>query len=37
MRRLVSVCVAVLFVIGAVSSVQAADHLVIATGGTAGT
>jgi TRAP transporter TAXI family solute receptor len=37
MRRLVSVCVAVLFVIGAVASVQAADHLVIATGGTAGT
>jgi TRAP transporter TAXI family solute receptor len=37
MRRLVSVCVAVLFVIGAMASVQAADHLVIATGGTAGT
>jgi uncharacterized protein len=37
MRRLVSVCVAALFVIGAVASVQAADHLVIATGGTAGT
>jgi len=37
MRRLVIVCVAVLFVIGAVASVQAADHLVIATGGTAGT
>jgi uncharacterized protein len=37
MRRLFSVCVAALFVIGAVASVQAADHLVIATGGTAGT
>ena len=37
MRRLFSVCVAVLFLIGAVASVQAADHLVIATGGTAGT
>jgi len=37
MRRLFSVCVAVLFLIGALASVQAADHLVIATGGTAGT
>ena len=37
MRRLFSVCVAVLFVIGAVASVQAADNLVLATGGTAGT
>jgi uncharacterized protein len=37
MRRLVSVCIAALFVIGAVASVPAADHLVIATGGTAGT
>jgi TRAP transporter TAXI family solute receptor len=32
-----SVCVAVLFVIGAVASVQAADNLVLATGGTGGT
>ena len=37
MKRLFSVCVAVLFVIGAVASVQAADNLVLATGGTAGT
>jgi len=37
MKRLISVCVAVLFVIGAVASVQAADNLVLATGGTAGT
>jgi TRAP transporter TAXI family solute receptor len=37
MRRLFSVCVAVMFVIGAVASVQAADNLVLATGGTAGT
>jgi hypothetical protein len=37
MRRLFSVGVAVLFVIGAVASVQAADNLVLATGGTAGT
>jgi TRAP transporter TAXI family solute receptor len=37
MKRLLSVCVAVLFVIGAVASVQAADNLVLATGGTAGT
>jgi TRAP transporter TAXI family solute receptor len=37
MKRLFSVCVAVLFMIGAVASVQAADNLVLATGGTAGT
>jgi TRAP transporter TAXI family solute receptor len=37
MKRLLSVCVVVLFVIGAVASVQAADNLVLATGGTAGT
>ncbi len=37
MKRLFSVCVAVLFLIGAVASVQAADNLVLATGGTAGT
>jgi len=37
MKRLFSVCVAVMFVIGAVASVQAADNLVLATGGTAGT
>ena len=37
MKRLFGVCVAVLFVIGAVASVQAADNLVLATGGTAGT
>ena len=37
MKRLLSVCVAVLFLIGAVASVQAADNLVLATGGTAGT
>ena len=37
MKRVFSVCVAVLFVIGAVASVQAADNLVLATGGTAGT
>ena len=37
MKRLFSVCVAVLFAIGAVASVQAADNLVLATGGTAGT
>ena len=35
MKRLFGVCVAVLFVIGAVASVQAADNLVLATGGTA--
>jgi TRAP transporter TAXI family solute receptor len=37
MKRLFSVCVAVLFVMGAVAAVQAADNLVLATGGTAGT
>jgi TRAP transporter TAXI family solute receptor len=37
MKRLFSLCVAVLFLIGAVASVQAADNLVLATGGTAGT
>jgi len=37
MKRLFSVCMAVLFVIGAVATVQAADNLVLATGGTAGT
>jgi hypothetical protein len=37
MKSLFSVCVAVLFVIGAVAAVQAADNLVLATGGTAGT
>ena len=37
MKRLFGVLVAVLFVIGAVASVQAADNLVLATGGTAGT
>ncbi|MCU0560229.1 MAG: TAXI family TRAP transporter solute-binding subunit [Desulfobacterales bacterium] len=37
MRRLFSVCVAVMFALGAVASVQAADNLVLATGGTAGT
>ena len=37
MKRLFSVCVAVLFAIGAVAAVQAADNLVLATGGTAGT
>jgi len=37
MKRLLSVCVAVLVVIGAVASLQAADNLVLATGGTAGT
>jgi len=37
MKTLFSVCVAVLFVIGAVAAVQAADNLVLATGGTAGT
>ena len=37
MKRLFGVCVAVLFLIGAVASVQAADNLVLATGGTAGT
>jgi len=37
MKKLFSACVAVLFVVGAVLSVQAADNLVLATGGTAGT
>jgi uncharacterized protein len=37
MKKLFSACVAVLFVIGAVAAVQAADNLVLATGGTAGT
>ena len=37
MKRLFGVCMAVVFVIGAVASVQAADNLVLATGGTAGT
>jgi hypothetical protein len=37
MKRLFGVCMAVLFVIGAAASVQAADNLVLATGGTAGT
>jgi uncharacterized protein len=37
MKRLFSVCVAILFTIGAVGAVQAADNLVLATGGTAGT
>jgi TRAP transporter TAXI family solute receptor len=37
MKKLFSVCMAVLFAIGAVASVQAADNLVLATGGTAGT
>ncbi len=37
MKRLFSVCVAVMMVMGAVAAVQAADKLVLATGGTAGT
>jgi hypothetical protein len=37
MKRLFGVVVAVLFVAGAAASVQAADNLVLATGGTAGT
>ncbi|MBU1180588.1 MAG: TAXI family TRAP transporter solute-binding subunit [Proteobacteria bacterium] len=38
MKKLLGVCVAVLFVIGAVASVYAADtNLVLSTGGTAGT
>jgi uncharacterized protein len=37
MKRRFSMFVLVLFVIGAVASVQAADNLVLATGGTAGT
>jgi TRAP transporter TAXI family solute receptor len=37
MKKIFSLCVAVMFMIGAVASVQAADNLVLATGGTAGT
>jgi len=37
MKRVFGVCVAVLFLMGAVASVYAADNLVLATGGTAGT
>jgi TRAP transporter TAXI family solute receptor len=37
MKKRFSVCMALLFAIGAVASVQAADNLVLATGGTAGT
>jgi hypothetical protein len=37
MKRLFGVCMAVLFLIGAAAAVQAADNLVLATGGTAGT
>jgi uncharacterized protein len=37
MKRRLGVCMAVLFVIGAAAAVQAADNLVLATGGTAGT
>jgi TRAP transporter TAXI family solute receptor len=37
MKRLFSVCMAVLFVMGAAAAGQAADNLVLATGGTAGT
>jgi uncharacterized protein len=37
MKRLFGVCMAVVFVIGAAAAVQAADNLVLATGGTAGT
>jgi TRAP transporter TAXI family solute receptor len=37
MKRLFGVCIAVLLVIGAAAAVQAADNLVMATGGTAGT
>ncbi len=37
MKRLFGACLAVLFVIGAAASLQAADNLVLATGGTAGT
>jgi uncharacterized protein len=37
MNKVFSVCVAVFFMLGAVASVQAADNLVLATGGTAGT
>jgi len=37
MKRLFSVCMAVLFAMSAVAASQAADNLVLATGGTAGT
>jgi len=37
MKRLFGVCMAVVFVIAAAAVVQAADNLVLATGGTAGT
>ena len=37
MKKVFSVCMAVFFMLGAVASVQAADNLVLATGGTAGT
>ena len=37
MKRVFGVCVTVLFLVGAVASVYAADNLVLATGGTAGT
>jgi hypothetical protein len=37
MKKLFGVCMAVVFVIGAAAAVQAADNLVLATGGTAGT
>jgi hypothetical protein len=37
MKKVFGACVAVLFLMGAVASVNAADNLVLATGGTAGT
>ncbi len=37
MKKVFGACVAVLFLMGAVASVSAADNLVLATGGTAGT
>jgi len=37
MKKVIGVCAAVLFLMGAVVSVYAADNLVLATGGTAGT
>jgi hypothetical protein len=37
MKKVFGACLAVLFLVGAVASVQAADNLVLATGGTAGT
>ena len=37
MKRVFGVCFAVLFLLGAAASVYAADNLVLATGGTAGT